>query len=555
MNKIFSTFLALLIGLVSIAQETRELAVYRPISVIDLKNTAGTELMNAQWQVREAEIKTVSFNAPGPSKTDAMLLYPTGKKINTHNIFPNIADTAFNDNKWKKVNAGDLEQRQGSGKLSFVWYKTSITIPAKVNGNDIDGTTIYFEITADDYSEIYVNGKQNKQFGQTGAGVISGFNARNRLPLTTNAKPGEKFDIAVLVINGTVGNEPDNYVWIRNAVLDIYKPDLFSNEKKGKVYKIENALDNIIAPKTTVEKLADGFSFTEGPVWHPDGFLLFSDPNLNVIYRYNPVNKNVTIYQSHSGYTGTDIGTLGQPGSNGLAIDGEGRLVVCQHGNRQLVRHELKGPVTILADKVDGKRLNSPNDVVIKSDGTIYLTDPPYGLANHYQDAKKELDYQGVIMIKNARPDDPFGRVKVTTVAKDCGGPNGIAFSPDEKFLYVSNWDIRDIHHTKDIWRYEVQEDGTLKNGKVFYSFNYTLDDEALDGLKVDNAGNIFSSAPGGVYVLDANAKLLGKIECPERPANMAWGDADGKTLYLTAHTSLYKIRTLTGGKIAAKKM
>jgi gluconolactonase len=546
MNKIFSTFIGLIAALVSIAQETRELVVYRPLSVIDLKKLDGANLVNAQWQTREAEIKTVSFNAPGSSKTDALLLYPTGNTINTHNIFPNIADAEFNDNNWQKINANDLEQRKGSGKLSFVWYKTSITIPEKINDNDIAGTTIYFEITADDYSEIYVNGKQNKQFGQTGAGVISGFNARNRLPLTTNAKPGEKFDIAILVINGTVGNEPDNYVWIRNAVLDIYAPNSFKNEQAGKLFKVENAFDNIIAPTASVEKLADGFSFTEGPVWHPDGFLLFSDPNLNVIYRYNPINKNVTIYQSHSGYTGTDIGNLGQPGSNGLAIDAEGRLVVCQHGNRQLIRHELKGPITILADKVDGKRLNSPNDVVIKSDGTIYLTDPPYGLSKNYQDSKKELDYQGVIMIKDG---------KVTTVAKDCGGPNGIAFSPDEKYLYVSNWDIRDIHHTKNIWRYEVQADGTLKNGKIFYSFNYTLDDEALDGLKVDNAGNIFSSAPGGVYVIDANANLLGKIECTERPANMAWGDVDGKTLYLTAHTGLYKIRTLTGGKIATKKM
>ncbi len=546
MNKIFSTIIGVLAGLLSIAQETRELAVYRPISVIDLKNTESANLVNAQWMVREAAIKPVSFNAPGPSKTDPLLLYPTGNKINTNNIFPNITDAAFNDDNWKKVNAGDLEQRQGSGKLSFVWYKTSVTIPEQVDGNVITGNTIYFEITADDYSEVFINGKQNKQFGQTGAGVISGYNARNRLPLTNNAKAGEKFEIAILVINGTMGSEPDNYVWIRNVVLDIYKPEVLNNEKSGKLYKLENGFDNIIAPNTSVEKLADGFSFTEGPVWHPDGFLLFSDPNLNVIYRYNPVNKNVTIYQSHSGYTGTDIGNLGQPGSNGLAIDDEGRLVVCQHGNRQLIRHELKGPVTILANKIDGKRLNSPNDVVIKSDGAIYFTDPPYGLAKHYDDAKKELDYQGVFMVKNG---------KLSVLAKDCGGPNGIAFSPDERFLYVGNWETRDIHHTKDILRYEVQADGSLKNGKIFYSFNYTPDDAAIDGLKVDKAGNIFAAAPGGLYVIDANAVLLGKIECPEEPHNMAWGDVDGKSLYLAAQTGLYKIRTLTGGKIASKKM
>lgn len=542
MNKFCLTIIALFLIGFSFAQETRELAVHRPISVIDLKQTSGANLVGAQWLTREASIKAVSFQAPGPSTTDPLPLYPTGKTISTNNIFPNISDAAFNDNNWQKTNANDLEQRKGSGKLSFVWYKTSLTIPEKIDGKSLAGTIIYFEITADDYSEVYVNGKQPKQFGQTGAGVISGYNSRNRLPLTLNARPGEKFEIAVLVINGTIGNEPDNYVWIRNAVLDVYSPDPFNNEKVGKLYKTESAFDGIIAPETSVEKLADGFSFTEGPVWHPDGFLLFSDPNLNVIYRYNPINKNVTIYQSHSGYTGTDIGTLGQPGSNGLAIDAQGRLLVCQHGNRQVIRHEIKGPVTVLASQIDGKRLNSPNDIVLKSDGTVYFTDPPYGLSRHYDDAKKELDYQGVFMIKNG---------KVTVVAKDCGGPNGIAFSPDEKYLYVSNWDIRDIHHTKDIWRYEVQQDGTLKNGKIFYSFNYTLDDEALDGLKVDLQGNIFCSAPGGVYIIDANARLIGKIECPERPANMAWGDADGKTLYLTAHTGLYKIRTLTGGKIA----
>lgn len=546
MNKILYSFITCLICLQLNAQETRELVLYKPSSIIDLKTTEGLELVHGNWLIKEAQIKPVQFLAPGPSKTDTLKLYPTGKTIITNNIFPNITDPEFNSSNWEHANATDLEQRKGSGKLSFVWYKTSITIPEKINDKIIDGSAIYFEITADDYSEVYINGKQFKQPGQTGSGVISGYNSRNRLLLTQNAIPGEKFEIAVLVINGTIGNLPDNYVWIRNAVLDIYPNEAITSlqQKLGKIYKIENEFDNIVAPNTSIEKLADGFSFTEGPVWHPDGFLLFSDPNMNVIYRYNPSNQNITIFQSHSGYTGLDIGEIGQPGSNGLAIDNLGRLVVCQHGNRRLIRYEIKGPVTVLADKVDGKRLNSPNDVVIKSDGTIYLTDPPYGLANYYNDPKKELDYQGVIMIKNKI---------VTAVAKDCGGPNGIAFSPDEKYLYVSNWDIRDIHHTKDIWRYEVQQDGTLKNATIFYSFNYTLDDEALDGLKVDNAGNVFSSAPGGVYIINPDGKLLGKIECPERPANMAWGDSDGKTLYLTAHTGLYKIRTITGGKIAIK--
>jgi gluconolactonase len=290
-----------------------------------------------------------------------------------------------------------------------------------------------------------------------------------------------------------------------------------------------------------VEKVADGFSFTEGPVWHPDGYLLFSDPNTNTIYRYNPANHNVTVYMSHSGYTGADIGDYHQPGSNGLTIDKEGRLIIDQHGNRRVIRLEKKGPITILSDNFDGKRLNSPNDLVLKSDGSLYITDPPYGLPGLFNDPQKETPYSGVYMIKNG---------KTVLLTKDLGGPNGIAFSPDEKYLYIGNWDIRDIHHTKTVWRYEVQADGTLKNGKNFFDWNLTEDDEAIDGIKVDKAGNLFVSAPGGVWIISAEGKLLGKIVTPERPANMAWGD-DGKTLYLTAHTSLYKIRVNTGGKFS----
>ncbi len=162
-----------------------------------------------------------------------------------------------------------------------------------------------------------------------------------------------------------------------------------------------------------------------------------------------------------------------------------------------------------------------------------------------YNDAKKELNFQGVYRIKNG---------KTELLSTDLGGPNGIAFSPDEQYLYVSNWDIRDIHNTKTLWRFPVQADGTLGKGEIFFDMNKTDDDEALDGIKVDNQGYIFASAPGGVWIISPQGRYLGKIIGPERPANMAWGDADGKTLYLTAHTGLYKIRTKNGGKIAISK-
>ncbi len=526
------------------AQETRMLTVDKPQAIADLKTVEGAALVNAKWFVQEAHIRDIDFKAPGPGTNgDALPLYPTGTAIKTHTIHPQIGAADF-DKAFRPVQPTDLELRQGTGLVSYVWYKAEFTIPATIGKLNTDGTTAVFEITVDDYCEIWVNGKQSQGFGQSGNGLISGYNTRNRVILTNNAKAGDKFSIAILGINGPMGKIPDNYIWVRNAVVDFYK-ELPSNKDwkdLGKIYTIDEKLNSIIAPGTKVEKIADGFSFTEGPVWHPDGYLLFSDPNTNTIYRYNPANHNVTIYMSHSGYAGADISEYGQPGSNGLAIDKEGRLIVDQHGNRRVVRYEKKGPLTVLADKIEGRRFNSPNDVLLKSDGTVYFTDPPYGLPNFFNDTKKELDYSGVFMIRDG---------KVSVVSKDLGGPNGLAFSPDEKYFYVSNWDIRDIHHTKTLWRYEVQPDGSLKNGKIFYDFSFTEDDEALDGIKVDKEGNLFVSAPGGLWILSAEGKLLGKIVTPERPANMAWGDADGKTLYLTAHTSLYKLRINTGGKFS----
>ena len=203
--------------------------------------------------------------------------------------------------------------------------------------------------------------------------------------------------------------------------------------------------------------------------------------------------------------------------------------------------YEKKGPVTVLADNVDGKRFNSPNDVVLKSDGTVYFTDPPYGLPGFFNDPRKELDYSGVFMIKNG---------KVHVVSKDLGGPNGLAFSPDEKYLYVTNWDIRDIHHTKTLWRYEVQPDGTLKNGKIFFDFNFTEDDEALDGMKVDKEGNFLylHRVVYGYYVQKENywVRLLHRNARPIWPGVMRW-----KNIIHDCTYQFYKIRVNTGGKFS----
>jgi gluconolactonase len=269
-------------------------------------------------------------------------------------------------------------------------------------------------------------------------------------------------------------------------------------------------------------------------VWVPaERSLLFSDPNDNTIYRWNE-DSGLSVFRVKSGYTGPDIGEYHQAGSNGLALDSQGRLTIDEHGNRRVTRLEKNGVLTVLADRYDGKRLNSPNDLVYKSDDSLYFTDPPFGLPKVYDDPRKELPFSGVFRLKDGRLD---------LVSTDLKGPNGLAFSPDERYLYVTNWD----EQKKVVMRYEVAGDGTLANGRVFFDMTSAPGEEALDGVKVDAAGNLFVSGPGGLWVIAADGTHLGTVILPELAANMAWGDADGKSLYLTARTGLYRLRMLTG--------
>lgn len=535
----------LLLSSAAIAQESVELSLDKPSAIVDLKTNEGVSLVKGEWRYMDAQIIDRDFKAPGPSVDDKLALYPTGKPIKTHDISPKAGAKDFNDSQWEKLDPTSLELRRGTGLLSFNWYRMNVTIPERLGNFSIEGSTVVFEIVMDDYAEIFVDGKLSKSAGQAGGSVAKGWNARNRVILANNAKPGQKIQIAVLGINGPIADLPENYIWVRSATLDFYKsfPKNAEWQNLGEIVKIDNALDKVIAAGTKLQKLATGFQFTEGPAWHPDGYLVYSDPNTNVIYAYKPENGNVEIYRTKSGYAGINIGEYHQAGSNGLTFDKEGRLIVCQHGERRVVRIEKKGSVTILADNYQGKKLNSPNDLVLRSDGTLFFTDPPYGLPMAFNDARKETPHSGVYAVVN-------GQVKLLTT--DLKGPNGIAFSPDEKYLYVSNWDITDIHNTKVIMRYEVAKDGSLTNGKVFFDMNKTDGEDALDGLKVDMQGNVFCSGPDGIWIISSEGKYLGRIKTPEHAANMAWGE-DGHTMFITASSGLYKIRLLTEGKLAGK--
>ncbi|WP_365973017.1 SMP-30/gluconolactonase/LRE family protein [Moorena sp. SIO4G3] len=279
-----------------------------------------------------------------------------------------------------------------------------------------------------------------------------------------------------------------------------------------KFYTKQNNLGKIIAPNTQVEKVAGGFKFTEGPVWHPDGFLLFSDIPANTIYKWQPEQKN-EIFRQPSG------------NANGNTLDRSGRLVTAEHSNRRLSLTQKDGNIVTLASHYQGKRLNSPNDLAVKSDGSIYFTDPPYGIKSE----QEELGFYGVYRLA------PDGTL--TLLVDDFVRPNGIVFSPDETKLYVN--DSQRGH----IRVFDVKPDGMLENGKLFAELKPPSKEGAADGMKVDIQGNVYSTGPGGVWIFDPSGNLLGIIEVPEAPANLAWGDSDYQTLYITARNSLYRIR------------
>jgi gluconolactonase len=240
-------------------------------------------------------------------------------------------------------------------------------------------------------------------------------------------------------------------------------------------------------------------------------------------------------YLTKSGYTGEDIGEYGQPGSNGLALDGEGRLTVCQHGNRRVVRIERNGVTTVLADRWQGRRLNSPNDLVYRSDGTLFFTDPPFGLPRHHSDPRRETSHSGVYSVRD-------GTVRL--VSTNFSGPNGLAFSPDETFLYVGNWDDQ----RKVVLRHPVNADGTLEAGELFFDMTSAPGADAIDGIKVDQRGNLYVSGPDGLWILDARGRHLGTLHTPEHVHNMAWGGSDRRTLFLAAQTGIYSMRVAVPG-------
>jgi gluconolactonase len=307
--------------------------------------------------------------------------------------------------------------------------------------------------------------------------------------------------------------------------------------QKIEIIRLDPHFDKLVPVNVNVERIVSGRQWVEGPVWNrKEGYLLFSDIPTNSVIKWQD-GKGTSVYLKPSGYTGKAPFDGAEPGSNGLAFDPTGLLVLAEHGDRRIGRLERNGKKITLVDRFQGKRINSPNDVVFRSNGDLYFTDPPFGLPKSFDDPRKETPFQGVYKYSQDG--------KLALLTRDIKAPNGIAFSPDEKTLYISNADPANA-----VWMaFDVKADGTIENGRVL--FNATAWTKTKlgvpDGMKVDREGNIFGAGPGGIHVISPDGKHLGSIETGVPTGNLAWGE-DGSTLFITSNANVFRLRLATKG-------
>lgn len=306
----------------------------------------------------------------------------------------------------------------------------------------------------------------------------------------------------------------------------------------GRIHRFSPALDSLLDPNARIEVLASGFEWTEGPVWLRDSqTLLFSDIPRNTIFAWRE-SVGISTFLCPSGYTGHEPWGR-EPGSNGLTLNPHGHLVACEHGDRRVSLLPPSGGKLTLADLYEGRRLNSPNDCCFHPSGDLFFTDPAYGLPQQFTDHRRELDFCGVYRVTPSR--------EISLLTRQLSCPNGLAFSPDGNTLYVSNSDP-----TRAIWMaYPLLSDRTLGPGRIFADLTAEAKTQKglPDGFKIDHAGNLFATGPGGVSVFSPTGERLGLIEVGEACANVAWG-GDGSTLYICADMYLCRIETRTHGRL-----
>lgn len=512
------------------AEPIRGLPQDAPAATIDLMTEAGLQQVKGQW--RRSDVKVL----------------PSDMRGTTEGVFdytPHAGAKDYDDSNWTVIPQDMLEGRWGEskgheGRISFEWYRLTVTVPDRVGDFDTTGSTVVFDTTVDDYSEIWVDGELPRWVGQTGGGVISGFNVPNRIVIGRNVKPGQKIQIAVFGINGPLSAAPANTVFMRKGTrLDFYccltgPVALNPAEFGAEVDEVDKAaMVSIVSPEPKLYKLADGFKFNGGAVWSRDGHLLFDDMEQNTIYTYDPQAVQLSIFRNSAYNASSPRATASTPRQNGLTLDPQGDLIVAQEGDHSIVRLGRDGSTTVVVDSYEGKPLNGPHGLVYRSDGTLYFTDPRTGLPKWFNPPQPSLPYSGVYSLNKG---------KLQLLSKDLPYPFGIALSPDEKYLYVVE------HLKKAVMRYDANADGTVSNGKMFFDLSGLPGNEHPCGMVVDQKGDIYVAGPGGITVISLEGKRLGTILTPHKPRDLAWGDADDKTLYLTTPDGLYRLRSGVAG-------
>jgi gluconolactonase len=499
-----------------------------PRAHVDLGTRQGVAALDATWRYRNARIDEVDFHSPGPDNK------PSGAKNRTYDVMPRPGVAGFDDGTWEAIDPTTLAARRSSGRVCFAWYRLALTLPAQLDGVAVAGSHIVFEIVVDDYAEVWVDGLLPRTLGQSGGSVVAGFNAKNRVVLARDAQPGQRIDVAVFAMNGPVSAAPENFIWVRSARLEVFAPEQVLPAPSFE--RLDPAFDAIVPRDATIEVIADNHAWVEGPAWHAGGYLFFTDIPRNAVYQWRPGAAAVP-FLVPAGYTGSTPFLGREPGANGLTLDADGALFLCEHGDRRVSRLNADFTRTTVADRYGGKRLNSPNDVVVMRDGVVCFTDPPFGLPQAFVDPARELHFCGVYRV--ARD----GRV--TLLTDEVAAPNGLAFSPGERTLYVSN-----AEPENPVWlAFPLAEDGTLGEARVLFDARPWIGKRpgGPDGIKVDARGNLFTAGPGGVYVLTPDGKHLGTILTGSATSNCCLAEG-GRTLFITAGTRVLRVGALAAG-------
>jgi gluconolactonase len=468
-----------------------------PVAVVDLMDADAAESLAVAWRFVDAAIVEVDSNDPGPD------LRPTGPAVRSHDVSPRPRAPGWDDAAWRGIEPPSLSARRGHGHFALGWFRTAITLPARIGDTEVEGTTVVFEIVADDYSEVWVDGRLSASPGDSGGGPVSGFNAPNRVVLTRSAEPGHTYDVAVLAMNAPLSVSPPNFLWVRSAVLDVYTP-LPPHEPAGRIERRDPALDAILADGARVERIATGFSGLAGMVW-TDHALLFCDARANTIHRYDPVEERIGIWRSHSGYAGGDVGRLDEPGARGLAVDERERVIIAERGNRRVVRMERSAAITVLAVRFEDRAFEGPRDVAIDARGALWFTDG-----------------SSVLRVDDAG--------SVTLASREPGPTNGLALSADGDVLFVAL--------AGRVVRRPIARDGSVGASDVALD----LGRAAIEALVVDARGNLFVAGASSVTVASAEGRVLGVIALSEPAVGLAWGGDDGRTLFVAGRTSLYRV-------------